>query len=110
MVNMIYSHTLERSVEIGIQKAVGATPLLIQWQFILETLLLGFYGWLAGMLLGGVFSYFISQQADIPWKMRVPDCLSVAGIALTLCLLSAWLPARKAALLPPARALIQHES
>ncbi|GIV40431.1 MAG: hypothetical protein KatS3mg033_2231 [Thermonema sp.] len=110
MVNMIYSHTLERSVEIGIQKAVGATPLLIQWQFILETLLLGFYGWLAGMLLGGVFSYFISQQADIPWNMRVPDCLSVAGIALTLCLLSAWLPARKAALLPPARALIQHES
>lgn len=110
MMNMIYSHTMERSSEIGIQKAVGATPAIIQWQFLLETLHLGFYGWLTGLLLGGLFSYFISLQAEIPWNIYLQDCLWIGGISLGLSLLSAWLPARKAALLPPAQALIKHES
>lgn len=110
MMNMIYSHAMERSSEIGIQKAVGATPAMIQWQYLLETLQMGFYGCLLGFLVGTLFSYFISQQAGIPWSIYLQDCIPTSLLALTISLLSAWLPARKAALLPPAQALAKHES
>ena len=69
----------ERTREIGIRKALGATRRAILWQFLVEASTLTLVGGAVGMLAGGVLAFVISQVTPIP--ANVPLWSIVAALA-----------------------------
>ncbi|MGO9086067.1 MAG: ABC transporter permease [Terriglobales bacterium] len=111
VINIMLVAVSERTREIGLRKALGATNRSILFQFFLEGILLTFLSGLIGMGLAGALMALLGSQPGLgnfdPPKL-VPasaflaiGCLTVAGVAAGLY------PARKAAMLPPVEALRQ---
>jgi putative ABC transport system permease protein len=98
----------DRTREIGLRKAVGATKQEILWQFLVEaatlTLVGGLIGIGVGLLLGVVLRHFLNISAGVPvWATAIATLVSVA-IGLTFGLY----PANRAARMDPVEAL-RHE-
>jgi putative ABC transport system permease protein len=95
----------ERTVEIGLRMAVGATPLAILVQFLAEASLLAVGGWLTGTAAGALGTAIIALGTD--WKVALPSEALLASLASTAAIGLGFgaFPARKAALLPPIQAL-----
>jgi len=105
LMNIMLVSVTERTREIGIRKAMGATRRTIRNQFLVEAIVIaqigGIIGILAGIAAGNVMSYFIGSTFIIPWLWIV--------VAVFLCfvvaLASGILPANKAAGLDPIESL-----
>jgi len=95
----------ERTGEIGLRLAVGARPRDILIQFLAEATALALGGWLAGVTLAALGSGALALGTS--WKVAVPvgALLASLGMALFTGLGFGAVPARKASLLPPIRAL-----
>ena len=121
IMNTLLTAVLERTREIGIMKAVGATDRSVQSMFLIEGGLIG----LIGGLMGLTTAYLVSLPADAAGKARMsqqtqqppPDTLfswpiwlliGVPMFALVVTTLSGFLPARRAARIQPVDAL-RHE-
>ena len=105
IMNIMLVSVTERTREIGIRKALGATYNSILLQFLIESVVIGVVGGSLGIGLGigasYVISYFSGWETYIaPWSMLLAFSFSV-GIGLIFGLY----PARKAALLDPIEAL-----
>jgi lipoprotein-releasing system permease protein len=108
---------VEKKGEIAILKALGATPGRIQGIFILQGMLVGVAGTLAGVVLGLGACRFLASYALIslpkdifyelalPIRVRFLDVLSVSIAGLVLSLLATLYPAWKASRVPPAETL-----
>ena len=96
----------ERTGEIGLRMAVGATPRDIVVQFLLESTILAFGGWMAGLVLGAVGATVLATTTS--WRVAVPLVAFAAtfGTAIVIGLGFGAIPARRAALIPPMRALL----
>jgi putative ABC transport system permease protein len=101
LMNIMLVSVTERTREIGIRKAVGATSKTIRNQFLAEAVIIAQIGGLlgigAGIGIGNILSVFIGSAFIIPWVwiiMAVILCFIVA-------LLSGIIPANKAAALNP---------
>jgi len=95
----------ERTREIGVRKALGATRGTILWQFLVEAVTLTGIGALIGLLLGMAVAFLIKHSTPI--AASVPPMAIVAAL-LTSCVtgvLFGMLPAAKAAKLDPVTAL-----
>ena len=112
--NVMTLAVYEKTQEIAILRAMGATQGLITRVFLLEGLALGLLGLLLGNLLGlGVAGYFTMRPFQIPGdlyfitslpvEVRPSDLLWVNAVGLVTTLLAALIPARRAAALEPAR-------
>lgn len=112
--NVMTLAVFEKSQEIAILRAIGATERLIGQVFLLEGLVLGLLGLLLGNLLGlGVAAYFTVRPFQIPGdlyfintlpvEVRISDLLWVNAVGLFTTLLAAWLPAKRAASMEPAQ-------
>jgi putative ABC transport system permease protein len=102
---LMFLSVKERAAEIGLRMAVGARPVDVLVQFLGEAVLLAVGGWSAGAvaaLLGG-----IALAMGTEWTVVVPAEAAFASflMALVTGAGAGALPARKASLLPPVRAL-----
>jgi putative ABC transport system permease protein len=95
----------ERTGEIGLRLAVGARPGDILVQFLAEATALALGGWLAGVALAALGTGGLALGTS--WKVAVPVEALLASLAMALItgLGFGAVPARKASLLPPIRAL-----
>ena len=96
----------ERTSEIGLRRAVGATPRDVLIQFLFEASLLAFSGWTLGMLLGGAGA--ASLEAITSWEIAVPREAIAASFAMAAIIGLGFgsIPARKASMIPPMQALV----
>jgi len=96
----------ERTSEIGLRVAVGATPRDIVVQFLLESLILALCGWTAGVALGGAGALAI--KLGLGWPVAVPASALVSsfGVGLVIGLGFGAIPARRASLVQPVQALV----
>lgn len=95
----------ERTLEIGLRRAVGAQKKDILMQFIIESLILSLNGGIAGIILGLIISYGVSQTTK--WDLIVPTTIIIIAFfgSLLIGLFSGVYPAKKAADLNPINAL-----
>ena len=95
----------ERTREIGVRKALGATRATILWQFLVEAVTLTAIGAVIGLLFGGVVSMIIRNAT--PVKASIPPLAIVAalGASAVTGVLFGMLPAMRAARLDPVDAL-----
>ncbi|HEY2164056.1 MAG TPA: ABC transporter permease [Gemmatimonadaceae bacterium] len=96
----------ERTSEIGIRLAVGASPRDIVVQFLLESLILALSGWTVGAALGGAGALAIKLGMGWPVAVPISALLSSFGVGLVIGLGFGAVPARRASLVQPARALV----
>lgn len=106
VMNIMLVSVTERTKEIGIRKAIGATKSAIVFQFLLEAMTLTMFGGLVGVIISMLISNILllllpSMPAAVqPWMIITSLCVSV-GIGLVFGVL----PARKAAKLDPIECL-----
>jgi putative ABC transport system permease protein len=98
----------ERTREIGIRRAIGASQLDITLQFLIETVMLALVGGVLGVLLGICGSVLIEHLTE--WKPVVT--LGAISVSLAISCLTGIVfgiyPARRAAMMDPVHAL-RHE-
>ena len=96
----------ERTSEIGLRVAVGATPRDIVVQFLLESLILALAGWVVGVALGGAGALAI--RFGLGWSVALPASAlaTTLGVGAAIGLGFGAVPARRASLVQPARALV----
>ena len=105
IMNIMLSSVLERTREIGIRRAVGATSVEVLLQFVLEAVILSLGGGILGVILGVALAAVISQIAE--WQTAVSLWAVVLSFLVSVGtgLVFGVYPARRAAALDPIEAL-----
>lgn len=106
LMNIMMVSVTERTREIGVRKALGATPARIQEQFLMEAITIcilgGGMGILFGMIIGNLVSLFVGDGVFIvPWLWIF---LGFA-VCVVVGVISGFYPARKASELDPIESL-----
>jgi putative ABC transport system permease protein len=105
IMNIMLVTVRERTHEIGIRLAVGATKRDILTQFLIEALTLSVTGGLFGVLVGIVASRVLAREAGWPVVLS-PAAIAIAfGFSATVGISFGFYPARKASRLNPIEAL-----
>jgi putative ABC transport system permease protein len=106
VMNIMLVSVTERTKEIGIRKAIGATRGAIVLQFLLEAMTLTFFGGVIGVSLAIVISYLIMLlMPSLPALIPLWAILLGLGVSIAVGLIFGVLPARKAARLDPIECL-----
>ena len=95
----------ERTREIGVRKALGATRRAILWQFLVEASTLTLVGGAAGMLLGGLAAFSVSHLTPIPAHVPLWSVLAALAASAFTGVGFGLYPASRAARLDPVEAL-----
>jgi len=95
----------ERTREIGVRKAVGATRREILWQFLVEAGVLTLLGGAAGMLVGALAAEGVESATPIPASIPLWSVAAALTMALLTGMLFGLLPALRASRLDPVDAL-----
>ncbi len=113
IMNVMFVSVTERTREIGLRKALGATNRSVLWQFLIEAALLTLVGGVIGVVLGGVLTYVAiwgaATFADIafPFVLSVQGIVWGVGVSVAVGLFFGIFPARSAARKSPIEALRQ---
>lgn len=106
LMNIMLVSVTERTREIGIRKALGATTLRIRQQFVIEAIVVCVLGGIGGVILGILVGNLISRAIGIttfvvPWLWMLVGMI----ICIVVGLLSGYYPAHKASKLDPIESL-----
>ena len=110
IMNIMLVSVTERTKEIGLRKAIGATAGEISQQFLIESVLLTFLGGLIGIVLGVFFSAIaarILEKMIGSWDFIIPTSAIILGVVVSTVvgLVFGIYPAKRAAALDPIEAL-----
>ncbi len=105
IMNIMMVSVTERTREIGIRKALGATFKDIMTQFLIESVVIGVIGGVLGIFFGIVAAQLISKFGDFQTVITVAPILLSFAFSVGIGLFFGIYPARKAALLDPIEAL-----
>lgn len=103
--NIMLVSVVERTREIGIRKAVGATNSAILSQFLAEAVLVSLAGGAIGISFGIALAFAASSIFKFPFVISVWSAVAGLALALTVGLVAGVIPARNAARLDPIAAL-----
>jgi ABC-type antimicrobial peptide transport system permease subunit len=98
----------ERTKEIGIRSAIGASPRQILVQFLSEAVVLSLTGSIAGVLVGWLASSLVAEAMGWSGSLSLLTMLGAAAFGTSVGVAFGYLPARRAAQLEPIEAL-RHE-
>lgn len=103
IMNIMLVSVTERTREIGLRKAIGATPNIILLQFLIESATLSILGGLIGILIAFVLTLVINRF--FPATMSMSSVILAAGVSALIGILFGVAPARRASKLSPIEAL-----
>jgi len=106
LMNIMLVSVTERTREVGVRKALGATPLRIRQQFVIEAIVVCLLGGIAGIILGVLIGNGIARLMSIeifvvPWFWMFLGLL----VCIFVGLVSGYYPASKASRLDPIESL-----
>ncbi|PRD53987.1 ABC transporter permease [Sphingobacterium gobiense] len=105
LMNIMLVSVTERTREIGVRKAIGATPTVIRKQFLMEAIVIcvlgGIVGVAVGIVIGNLLALALGADFIIPWKWMALGMSVCVGVGM----LSGYYPASKASKLDPVEAL-----
>ena len=106
VMNVMLVSVTQRTAEIGLLKALGASQAQVQWLFLAEAVLLSLVGAIIGLLLGQLAIALLQLvYPTFPVELPTWGLVSALVVAIVTGLLFGVLPARKAAQLDPVSAL-----
>ncbi len=103
--NIMLVSVVERTREIGVRKAVGATNSDILSQFLTEAVLVSIAGGFVGIGLGIIFAFSASSLFKFPFVLSVGAIVAGSGLSFVIGLIAGVIPAQNAAQLDPIAAL-----
>jgi putative ABC transport system permease protein len=95
----------ERTREIGVRKALGATRREIMFQFLVEAATLTLVGGVVGMVLGGLISLAVNKFTPIPALVPLWSIVAAVAASTVTGIFFGLYPANKASKLDPVEAL-----
>jgi putative ABC transport system permease protein len=106
LMNIMLVSVTERTREVGVRKALGATPLRIRQQFVIEAIVVCVLGGIAGIILGILIGNLLSNLMNIrvfviPWTEMLVGMI----VCIVVGLISGYYPAHKASKLDPIESL-----
>ena len=105
IMNMMLTTVTERTMEIGLKKALGAIPWQIQTQFLIESFLLSMIGGVMGVVIGLTLSFILCQVMGMTFIISTGAILLGVSFSAAVGIIFGWAPARKASRLNPIDAL-----
>jgi len=97
IMNIMLASILERIREIGVRRAMGATQRDILLQFLAEAVLISMTGGMAGIAVGGIFSFVIEKLAGIHTIVSALSVIVAFGVSFSVGLAFGIVPAHRAA-------------
>lgn len=107
VMNIMLVSVKERTKEIGIRLALGATQGVIQRQFLIEAMTLSAFGGLMGILLGIGAQYLLSRATNLPGTIEIIPLIGSFLVTMLVGIFFGFYPAQKASLLDPVEALLE---
>lgn len=105
IMNIMLVSVTERTREIGIRKALGATYNVIVTQFLIEAVVISLMGGIIGIAIGIGASHLIGTLSGMSTVISIPTIILSFGFSMAIGLVFGIYPARKAAKLNPIDAL-----
>jgi putative ABC transport system permease protein len=105
IMNIMLVSVVERTREIGVRRAIGATQGNIRVQFLTEAVLLSLIGGIIGVLVGAAIAKIIAVVSPMPTLVRPSLVITALTISVITGVLAGVVPAWRASKLPPVEAL-----
>lgn len=103
IMNIMYANVTERTKEVGIRRAIGATKKDILMQFLVESVLLSLFGGVGGLVLAVLIVAIVQQF--FPLAINTASVVAALGISTGIGVFFGVFPARRAANLAPIEAI-----